>query len=195
MSHIENVTASHLLLVEYDHLKAEQRARIGFRDNLLYVTLASMAAIVAAVLQGPSRPGLLLLMPPVCVILGWTYVVNDEKISAIGRYVREHTAPHLEAAAAAATAPAPPAAAPPFTEAFGWERVHRSDAHRRNRKRLQLGADLLAFCGAPLAALAVYWAGEPSHPALLGTSFAETLTILLLAVQIARYADLRTGAS
>lgn len=28
------------------------------------------------------------MLPPVSVILGWTYLVNDEKISAIGRYVR-----------------------------------------------------------------------------------------------------------
>lgn len=182
MSEAESVTASQLLLIEYEHVKGEQRARIGFRDNLLYATLASIAAVIAAVLQGPARIELLLLLPPVCLVLGWTYLINDEKISAIGRYVREELAPRLAAATT-----------PPLAEAFGWERAHRSDTRRRGRKRLQLGVDLLAFCGAPAAALVVYWVQADAAPALLAVSVTEAAAALALAVQIAGYADLRTG--
>jgi hypothetical protein len=34
-------------LLEYDKLKAEQTQRIGFRDNLLYVTLGLFGTIVS----------------------------------------------------------------------------------------------------------------------------------------------------
>ncbi|WP_346777045.1 hypothetical protein [Streptomyces sp. HNM0575] len=95
MTTSQDVTVGGLLMLEYERVKGEQQARIGFRDNLLYATLASMAAVVTAVLQRDGQAALLLLLPPVSVLLGWTYLVNDEKISAIGRYVREELSPRL----------------------------------------------------------------------------------------------------
>lgn len=83
----QDVTVGQLLLAEYQSVKDEQKARIGFRDNLLYVTLGVVAAVVAAAAQA-KQTSMLLALPPVCVVLGWTYLVNDEKISAIGAYVR-----------------------------------------------------------------------------------------------------------
>jgi hypothetical protein len=82
----DDAIAGKLLISEYEQVKEEQRARIGFRDNLLYATLASMAAIIGLTLQKAGRVELLLLLPPISVLLGWTYLVKDEKISAIGRY-------------------------------------------------------------------------------------------------------------
>ncbi|MBH5333614.1 hypothetical protein IHE55_01840 [Streptomyces pactum] len=169
-----------LLVVEYEQVKEEQRARIGFRDNLLYATLASMAAIITFTLQKPGRPELLLLLPPASVVLGWTYLVNDEKISAIGRYVREELDPRLTALAV-----------PPRGQVFGWETAHRSDRRRVSRKRLQLGVDLLLFCAAPLAALTVYWSKGPAGAVLFTVSLAETALVAVLGAQITRYADLR----
>lgn len=90
----EGVSVGQLLLAEYQSVKDEQKARIGFRDNLLYVTLAVAAAIVAAAAQ-TKQASMLLALPPVCIVLGWTYLVNDEKISAIGRYVRDELGPRL----------------------------------------------------------------------------------------------------
>lgn len=51
----QGVRLGELLLAEYAAVKEEQRARIGFRDNLLYATLAAMAAVVAGALQADSR--------------------------------------------------------------------------------------------------------------------------------------------
>jgi hypothetical protein len=120
----EHVTAGELLIAEYTSVKEEQRARIGFRDNLLYATLGSMAAVVAVTVEGGHRLQLLLLLPPVSVLLGWTYLVNDEKISAIGRYVREELAPRLASLSGSQESP----------QVFGWETVHRSDRRRMSRK-------------------------------------------------------------
>ncbi|WP_425443915.1 hypothetical protein [Streptomyces aidingensis] len=72
-------------MLEYQAVKDEQRARIGFRDNLLYATLASMAAIIAVAVPSGERVPVLLLLPPVCVLLGWTYLVNDSNIWSTAR--------------------------------------------------------------------------------------------------------------
>jgi hypothetical protein len=179
MSTGDRVAPGELLIAEYDRLKEEQQARIGFRDHLIYATLASVAAVIAAVLPADDGPELLLLLPPVSVLLGWTYLVNDEKISAIGRYVREELTPQL---ASLTTVPA--------ARVFGWEVAHRSDRRRVSRKWLQLAVDLLTFCVAPTAAVVVFWtAGEVPGP-LLAVSLAEVATIAILAWQIVSYADL-----
>ncbi|QOV35445.1 hypothetical protein IM697_36160 [Streptomyces ferrugineus] len=169
-----DVTVGQLLLAEYQSLKDEQKARIGFRDNLLYVTLAVVAAVVAAAAQ-TGRTAMLLALPPVCVVLGWTYLVNDEKISAIGRYVRRELGPRLARLAGA-------------DAAFGWEGFHRGDARRRQRKVVQLAVDLLAFCAVPLSALVVYWAGDGVSAGLVVLSVAEALAVAGLATYIVRYA-------
>ena len=165
-----------LLLAEYTVLKEEQKTRIGFRDNLLYVTL-TVAAVVAAAVQA-KEPAIVLALPPVCVVLGWTYLVNDEKISAIGAYVREELGPRLALSSQLAQG----------EEVFGWERVHRANLRRRSRKAVQCVIDLLAFCLVPLAGLGVYWAGGQGSPGLLVLSGIEALSVVGLASQVIAYA-------
>ena len=171
-----DVTVGQLLLAEYQSIKDEQKARIGFRDNLLYVTLGVVAAVVAAAAQA-KQASMLLALPPVCVVLGWTYLVNDQKISAIGAYVREQLGPRLAVLAEPGGG----------FEAFGWEAAHRGDARRRSRKAVQTGVDLLAFCVVPLAALAVFWVAGGSG-ALVAVSVVEALTVGGLGWQVVWYA-------
>jgi hypothetical protein len=169
-----DVGLGQLLLAEYQSVKDEQKARIGFRDNLLYVTLAVVAAVIAAAAQA-KQTSMLLAMPPVCVVLGWTYLVNDEKISAIGRYVRVELGPRLAELTG--------------TDAvFRWETFHRGDAGRVSRKVVQCAVDLLAFCVVPLAALVVYWGGGQVSAGLLVLSLAEAGAVAGLAVFVVRYA-------
>ncbi|MFI6644044.1 hypothetical protein [Streptomyces sp. NPDC050504] len=172
------IDTGQLLLAEYEQIKQEQRARIGFRDNLIYATLGAMAAVVGSTLARNGHLEMLLLLPPLSVILGWTYLVNDEKISAIGRYIRDELSPRLKELTA------------DQAEVFGWESAHRRDAYRSSRKRSQLAVDLLTFCGTPLAALTVYWLFGPMHWPLLLISLVEATVITGLAVQVVRYADL-----
>lgn len=171
-----SVGVGQLLIAEYQSIKEEQRARIGFRDNLLYVTLAAVAGIAAASLEA-ARATMLLALPPVCVVLGWTYLVNDEKISAIGRYVRTELAPRLGELAG-----------PGAGAVFGWEAAHRGDARRRSRKAVQCLVDLGAFCAVPLAALVGYWTEAPGRAALLVLSVLEALAVLALGVHFVLYA-------
>ncbi len=169
-----DVTLSQLLLAEYQTVKDEQKTRIGFRDNLLYVTLTVVAAVIAAAAQA-EQSAMLLAIPPVCVVLGWTYLVNDEKISAIGRYIRDDLGPRLTELARA-------------EGAFRWETAHRSDARRRTRKAIQCAIDLLAFCVVPLAGLAVYWGAGQTSAGLLVVSVFEAIGLVGLAAQVVLYA-------
>jgi hypothetical protein len=171
-----DVTVGQLLLAEYQTVKDEQKTRIGFRDNLLYVTLAVVAAVIAAAAQA-KQPAMLLALPPVCVVLGWTYLVNDEKISAIGLYVRDELGPRLAQAAGATGG---------FTT-FGWEAYHRRDARRRSRKAIQCAVDLVAFCAVPLAALVVFWASGEGGGLMLGLSVVEAVAVVGLGVQVVLY--------
>ncbi|ROR42380.1 hypothetical protein [Kitasatospora cineracea] len=172
----EDVTESKLLLAEYDRIKEEQKARIGFRDNLLYFTLAASTAVLAITVQ-TKRSQLLLVPPMICLVLGWTYLVNDEKISAIGRYIRDHLGPRLTELS---DAPAP---------VFGWEAYHRSDVGRATRKRLQTAVDLFTYLVFPLANMIVFWNSASIHPPLLVVSIAETIALTVLAWQFLRYAE------
>lgn len=169
----DDVTESTILLAEYDCLKQEQKSRIGFRDNLLYFTLAAATAVVATTVQS-EQSGLLLAVPAICLILGWTYLVNDEKISAIGCYVRDRLGPRLgELASVHGTV-------------FGWEVYHRSVAGRRVRKRLQTAVDLFVYLVVPMVCTTVFWCSPTVQPLLVLTSLVQTLTLAVLGRQFLR---------
>ncbi|NUQ98682.1 MAG: hypothetical protein HOY79_19735 [Streptomyces sp.] len=170
----QEVTVGQLLLAEYQTIKDEQKTRIGFRDNLLYVTLTVVAAVIAAAAQA-KQSSMLLALPPVTVVLGWTYLVNDEKISAIGSFIRDDLGPRLSRLAQA-------------ERAFAWETAHRTDTRRRSRKAIQCAIDLLAFCVVPFAGLIVYWAAGQTTAGLLVLSVAEALTVTGLGIQVVVYA-------
>lgn len=171
-----DVGMGQLLLAEYQTIKDEQKTRIGFRDNLLYVTLTVVAAVIAAAAQA-RQTAMLLALPPVCVVLGWTYLVNDQKISAIGAYVREELGPRLAETVRVRG-----------SEVFRWEVAHRGDARRVSRKAAQCVVDLLAFCVVPLSALTVYWAGDDVSAGLAVLSVLEAVSVAGLGVYIVQYA-------
>ena len=173
-----------VLLAEYNCLKSEQTQRIGFRDNLLYVTLGVFGAVVSFAVSDPAHYYALLVIPWVCLILGWTYVVNDEKISSMGRYIRhklvdkikEHTGyDDLETL-------------------FGWEIAHRDDKHRKRRKIQQLIVDEITFVVSGLIALGSFWFLASNPP--IGVkilSWVELLFLIMLGIEIYIYADLGKG--
>lgn len=138
-------TTMDVLLAEYDALKTEQTSRIALRDRLMYAALAALAATLTLVIQPTGRPYLLLLLPLVCIILGWTYFANDQKISAIGRYVGQHLAAAMAMSDSGVGG------------ALGWESAHRRDPLRRLDKFTQLAVDLLMFVIPSLLSTVLYW--------------------------------------
>lgn len=140
-----------VLLQEYTSLKSEQGSRIGFRDNLLYTTIGAVGAIAAVALggfsggSGPVRHAFL-LVPWVTAILGWTYLANDEKITAIRRYIDTSLAPRIERLIGEEHK----------KFAFGWEHFHRGDVRRDERKSVQLAIDLWTFVISGFGAVAAF---------------------------------------
>ncbi len=168
--------------LEYDKLKEEQTARIGFRDNLLYVTLGLFGGILSFTLQHQNYIGFLII-PWVCFILGWTYLVNDQKISAIGHYMRNTLSKNLQKELDCE-----------LEVVFGWETGHRDDKHRIRRKRLQLIVDELTFVASGLIALLAFWLLMPNPNWLLYIlCIIELFLLVILAVEIIIYADLKKG--
>ena len=171
-------------LMEYDKLKVEQIQRIGFRDNLLYTTLGIFGAVVSFALSSPANTYALLVIPWVCLVLGWTYVVNDEKISAIGRYIRLTLVEKVK----------DKLAYPEVESLFGWEIAHRSDPRRGRRKIQQLVIDELTFVVSGAIALVSFWVTVPGAAwgiQLLGG--VELILLLSLGWEIIVYADLAKG--
>ncbi|MEU1133731.1 hypothetical protein ABZ383_28380 [Streptomyces sp. NPDC005900] len=176
MTSTDDVTESKILLAEYDRLKEEQKTRIGFRDNLLYFTLAAATAIVAITAQS-GRSRLLLSVPAICLILGWTYLVNDEKISVIGHYVRDRLGPRLGELASAQGA------------LFEWEVYHRSVAGRAVRKRLQTAVDLFTYLVLPMVCTTAFWCSAAVQPLLVLASLGQTLALAVLGWRFLRRTD------
>jgi len=171
-------------LQEYEKLKDEQTQRIGFRDNLLYVTLGVFGAVISFAVSNKANYYALLFIPWCCLILGWNYLVNDEKITAIGRYIRltlvekikENTG-HTE-----------------IDSILGWEIAHRSDNRRRRRKIEQLIIDQITFVFSGIVALSAFWflVAKPSLAVNI-LCLIELIFLLILSIEIVIYADLAKG--
>lgn len=142
-------------LQEYEKLKDEQVERIGFRDNLLYFTLGIYGAVLALALGEQKTPYALyalLILPWVSLILGWTYLVNDQKITAIGRYIRYTLVEKVSELTGTADE-----GVEAVESIFGWEIAHRSDKRRKRRKLEQLIIDEIAFVASGIMALFTFW--------------------------------------
>lgn len=174
-----------ILVEEYKALKEEQKSRIGFRDNLLYVTLALFGTIASIALTSPKSYPAFLVIPWVCLVLGWTYVVNDEKISAIGRHIRYTLEERISTLIGGSV---------DGQYLFAWETAHRDDPHRKSRKYLQLLIDEVTFVFSGLAALLIFWLLVPIASSMAITlSVIEVILLITLGVMIAIYADLAKG--
>lgn len=169
---------------EYDKLKSEQAQRIGFRDNLLYVTLGLFATIISFSTSNSANYYALLVIPWVSLILGWTYIVNDEKISAIGKYIRCKLASKVKEYTGYED----------VGTLFGWEIAHRDDKHRKRRKIQQLIVDEITFVGSGLIALLSLWLLVPKLPlSITLLALVELLLLIVLGVEMVIYADIQQG--
>jgi hypothetical protein len=182
-------TMLNIYLQEYRKLKEEQTQRIGFRDNLLYVTLALFSTVLAFALGDKANPYGLLVLPWVSLVLGWTYLVNDQKISAIGRYIRYTLVEKVSESAGVADQ-----GFEVVESIFGWEIAHRSDRWRKRRKIEQLIVDEIAFVVSGIVALVAFWILVPQiHLLDHALVWIEFFLLVILAVEIFNYADLAKG--
>ncbi|MEY2563267.1 MAG: hypothetical protein QOH88_1460 [Verrucomicrobiota bacterium] len=172
-----------LALREYTMLKAEQISRIAQRDHLLYATLGVIGAIFYFSLSEHGILHSLLVIPWVCFILGWTYLCNDEKVSAIREYLTK-----LAGKLASSTEVT--------AQAFEWERSHRLGRGRRRYKIMQLFVDLTTFVFSGFAALLAYVRKVPtwSNWQYAAVAFALLIMIILAREFIAHFSAETRGA-
>jgi hypothetical protein len=171
-------------LREYDRLKSEQLARIGFRDNLIYVTIVVISGILTLAFRDPPNYTALLVIPWATLILGWTYLVNDEKISATGKYIRLTLAEKIQALLGEVQIEA----------LMGWEIAHRSDKRRGRRKLEQLLIDEITFILSGLVGLGLYWQLTPAPPTVAQIAMiVEALLLIVLGAEIVIYSDRSKG--
>jgi hypothetical protein len=169
-------------LCEYETCKVEQMARIAFRDNLVYATLAAYGAISAFAVKDNHLA--LLILPWVSIVLGWGYLVNDEKVSALGRYMRVDLTDRIAALIKVGDP----------KDLFRWEIVHRSDPARFRRKVAQLAIDLITFVLSGFVAIAAFWLIDPGARCLLkSAALVEAFLLVLLGIEFFVYADLKSG--
>lgn len=204
---IDIQTIRELLKAEFDRLKAEQTQRIGFRDNMIFVQFAAIGAVTSWVFANVDKSTstyALLIIPWVCVALGWTYVVNDHMISRIGRYFRwvmEPRAQRLSDFEPIEITERDDSGKPIIiSEVFGWEPFHRVDSRRASRKKIQLAVDELTFFLPGLVAVVGFWilrCGNLQHTErplltvlLIITTLLELLLLFALAWVIWVYADM-----
>jgi hypothetical protein len=133
-------------LQEYDKLKDEQIMRIRFRDSMIPLALTAFGAITSFALAKPEYAGAFLTIPVICVVLGWQYMVSDEKVSHLGAYFRRDLADRMEGLLGSSGK----------GSVLGWEVMHREDPRRNERKRTQFAIDLLAFVFPGMFAAAMY---------------------------------------
>lgn len=176
----------HVHLNEYRKLKDEQIARIIMREHMIYVTLGTIGAVSSYALHSEQHFAFLVI-PWVCIILGWLYITTDEKISSIGEYLRRDLADKLDHLTNNSTG---------YT--LGWEITHRSDKFRTHRKITQLIVDQLTFVCSGLFALAAFWWMQKTewslwHPLFKITWGIEVVLLIGLSILIFIATDMGKG--
>lgn len=159
----------------FETSKAEQLDRITkTRDRLLTVAVILYGSIAGAAF---ARAWVLTAAPLAGLVVGWSYLQNDQKISAIGAFIRDRLDPKY-AALLQVEGPV-----------FEWEDVRRADDGYRSRKWWQLGVELLLFVGIPSGSVVAYWCVGPwLWPAGLG-GVVGVAAILALGREFHRYAN------
>jgi hypothetical protein len=175
-------TLFEIALKEYEKLKDEQTQRIGFRDNMLYVTLAAIGGVISFALSANNPHSALLLIPWICIVLGWTYLVNDEKISSIGKYLRVKLNERVRQQMGLSE-----------QVLWGWEVAHRSDPRRVQRKVIQCIVDEIAFCLSGILSVIAYLSLDPISWPVLAFCIIEIIMLFALGIEIVIYADFKQG--
>jgi len=177
----KTMATNNFIELEYTKLKDEQLARIGYRDNMVYLSLVAIGAVYSFALADSSHYFTFLVLPWVNIILGWMYIVNDEKVSAIGRYIRTQLIENIENTSNKKII-------------FNWEIVHRNDKHRIQRKIIQCAVDLLTFPVPGMLSIFAFFYFCGSESRIL-TIFAiiEIVFLLILIWQFLQYEDFQKG--
>ncbi|NJR71281.1 MAG: hypothetical protein HC771_23640 [Synechococcales cyanobacterium CRU_2_2] len=166
-------------------MSGESRHDLGFGGPATVVAMASQPFWVGVSGDDVAEDlEALLTIPWFTLILGWTYLINDQKITAIGQYIRHTLTENIKTNTSN----------PDLESLFGWEIAHRSDPRRSRRKIEQLIIDQITFVFSGIIALITFFLLVPKPaPALYLLGALELIFLLILATEITLYADLAKG--
>ena len=117
-----------------------------------------------------------MVLPPLCFVLGWTYVASDEKVTTSGAYPWETLSQALTSTS--------------IDVAVSREGDYRLKTPRCCRKVLQLPVDQVLFCGSGVGAILAYLVlSDPPSLELQFLALVDAALMLLLSWQILRYAS------
>lgn len=187
MNHTEHLLS--LYKEEYGKLKDEQLKRIGIRENLIYVTLASFGAVASFYFSTKPLPEILLVLPWVSITLAAVYIRNDQKVTAIGSYIQNHLIPKVASLLQISEGE------PTMREVFSWETYRTGTKGRLARKLYQLLINTLVFVVPSIIALILFVGQSPIFSSGLWILVAiEMLLVLIILVQLIRHADLSAAS-
>jgi hypothetical protein len=69
-------------------LKTEQLERIKQRDTFLNLNIVALGVVTAIAVQGQKQAAAWLVVPWLTAIMGWAYLSNDDKVTAIARHLK-----------------------------------------------------------------------------------------------------------
>ena len=149
---------------EYTTLKSEQLDRIKQRDGFLNLNVVAVGIVVAIAVRTDGSTSAWLLIPWITTIMGWAYLSNDDKVSAIARHIR---------------------AAPPTTGALhSWEVGPKGLLPVPVRRYADILIYLLSFAFPTPAAIILY---ANNHAWSFATVLLATLEVLLSVSLVAMY--------
>ena len=159
-----------VLLAEYDRLKEEQSYRLQTRDTIINFAVVATGGLAAFAINNEST--VWLALPWVSTVFGWSYLMTEEKITALGRYVRHHLAPRLG----------------PGT--LRWESSKkRTTTLAGPHKAAQLVVNLLLFVAPALTAVGLWTVTGDLAPGLVVLAVAEVVVALVLGFFFLAHSD------
>ena len=156
-------------LREYEMLKNESSERIKQRDAFINLNLIAIAAVASFALASPASMLSLFAIPWASACFGWAYLANDEKVTALSRYMQFWLSPRLG------------------PDSLAWENSPKRATNIRGlHKSIQLLADLLQFVApgivAPLAYFVLTRETIEWNPFIIGLAITEMAVSVGLAV-------------
>lgn len=129
-------------------LKSEQLERIKQRDTFLNLNIVALGLVTALALPGQRPAGIWLVVPWITTILGWAYLSNDDKVSAIARHLRLQVRP--------------------ADVASSWETSRKGLLRPRIRWIADAATFMLSYVVPTPVALALFFVSTPGSPPTAG---------------------------
>ncbi len=145
--------------------------------------MAAVGAIISFSLSKPEYKYALLVLPLVSIILGWTYLVNDHKISIIGQYIQEDLLKKVQKDIGENNTS--------LNDIFGWEYFHRdrNPVAQGLRKFQQWLIDELTFVGSGMLGLILFYNEVPHKSIIIEVVLLiELILLILIGIEILLYA-------